>query len=346
MGYGGGIGATLGWGGELSAGYFAAPSEWSTFEKEAHKLKKNIITKDDLHGGPYNLQTRRAFVTVTADGSIDRALYDRQMGLWFRQALGASAITAGGNASAGYQTNFFAGNLTGLSLSVQVGRPTSLGVMVATSYNGLKVTKATWGVSASQVGTFVVDTDAWNENVTIGSSGQYGYVAPNWVSSDLLSFKGASMLIGGTATTTSANFTTVSGNAAEIYCKDFTASHALTLDVARYFVGGNGIKSEQIENGMRKIDGTMKLEFANITDVYNAMAADIPKALVFEFVGTSFSTLFTPSVTLTVPVAFFDEDDFHVDGPKLLEQAVTWTAYDDGVNNPFQVTTLSADSTL
>ena len=345
MGYGGGVGATIGWGTETSAGYFVSPTAWSTFLKEGHKLKKGIVMKDDLHGDPYNLTTRRAFVTVSAEGSIERGLYDRQMNKWYSLSLGANS-TPTGSASAGYTTNFYPGNLTGNSLSVQVGRPTSLGVMVATCYNGVKVTKATWGVDQAQWGMFTVDTDAWNETVTTATSGQYGYTAPSYVASDVLTFKGATLLLGGTASTTSAGYTTVSGNAAEVYCKDFSATHELALDTSRYFVGGNGQKAEQIENGMRKVTGNVKLEFANLTDVYNAMAADTPKALVFEFVGTQYSSAFVPSLTITVPNVYWDEDDFHVDGPKIIEQNVPWTALNDEVNNTFQVTVLSLDAAI
>jgi hypothetical protein len=347
MGYGAGLGATIGWANEASAGYFANPTHWSTFLKEGHKLKKGIVMKDDLHGDPYNLTTRRSFVTVSAAGSIERGLYDRQMGYWLLQSLGSNS-TPTGSSSAGYTTNFYPGNLTGQSLSVQVGRPTSAGAMVATSYNGLKVTKLTIGVDQAQWGMLTVDTDAWNETVstTVGS-GQYNYVAPSWIQSNVLTFKGAALLLGGTASTTSAGYTTVSGNAAEVYCKDFTASHELVLDVSRFFVGGNGIKAEQIENGMRKITGNVKLEFANLTDVYTAMAADTPKALVFTFTGTSYpGLLFAPSLTITIPNVYWDEDDFHVDGAKILEQNVPFTGLNDQINNSFQVTTISADSAL
>ena len=344
MGYGGGIGATIGWATETSAGYFESPTAWSTFLKQGHKLKKGIVMKDDLHGDPYNLTTRRAFVTVSAEGSIERGLYDRQMNKWYLQSLGA-ATSPTGSTSAGYATTFYPGNLTGTSLSLQVGRPTSLGVMVAASYQGVKVTKATWGVDQAQWGMFTVDTDAWNENVSTATSGQYGYTAPSYVASDVLTFKGATLLLGGTASTTS-NVTTVSGNAAEVYCKDFTATHEVVLDTTRFFVGGGGMKAEQLENGMRKVTGNAKLEFANLTDVYTAMAADTPKSLVFEFVGTQYSSLFVPSLTITIPNVYWDEDDFHVDGPKIIEQNVPFTALNDEVNNTFQVSVLSLDAAI
>jgi hypothetical protein len=53
-----------------------------------------------------------------------------------------------------------------------------------------------------------------------------------------------------------------------------------------------------------------------------------------------------PSLTITVPNVFWDEDDFHVDGPKIIEQNVPWTALNDEVNNTFQVTVLSLDAAI
>lgn len=334
-----GLGATLGFAQETAYGTFVAPTNWVTFEKEALKLKKNIVQSKALHGGLYDLASRRAYTTHTVDGTIDVDLYDRGLGKFWRQGLGSASAPVQSGTSGVYTTVFTPGDTTGQSMSVQVGRPNTAGAIEAFSYAGVKITDWTLNVTASQVGKLTVTVDGASESTS------QAYAAPSYVASNMLHFAEAKLLIGGTVTTTGGS-ASVSGATALAVVKSCQIKHQLGMDTSRFFLGANGQKAEPLANAFRGITGQMDVEFENLTDVYQAFSADTPTALQLDFTGPVIGGGLNSSVQILIPEVYFEEGAPTVDGPQVLHTQVNFTGLDDGTNPPIQVTTVSLDATI
>lgn len=408
-----GLGATIGWSQEGTVGTFTTPTEFQPFNKETLAWKKNVTQSKALHGGLYLLGSHRALITHTADGMISMDLMDRGLGLLWKNALGATPILAAG-ASSTYQWVFSPADLTGSSMSVQVGRPATNGTIIPFSYNGGKVTSLEIGVKDNAIGTFDVGFDFWNEVNTSPA-----LTAPSYVANNVLQFAQASLFSGGTVvpvasttstgsqtlpsgtlnvasttgfplsgtiyvTTTAASPNTVQvvnytggggGGTSFTGCTGGTgtvsASSAVTtgqvqvtgatkiasatdcsikqenkLNVARYFLGSNGTKAEQLANDFRAISGTSNFEFASIADVYTAFQADTPLALSLQFVGPIIAGSVTSAVNILIPQIRWEGSTPSVGGPEVLTYAAPFTGLDDGVDSQMQVQLVSLDSTL
>ena len=188
-----GLGATVGFSKESTFNTFVAPTKFMTFQKEGFKLKKNIVQSKALHGGLYNLATRRAFTTRTVDASLDADVYDRGQGLLWAQSLGGTAPTPTQFATTGvYYAVFTPGDTTGETLSFQIGRPQNNGTVQAFSYGGVKITD--WEVkqeTGKQAALTFTGDGATELTAPV-------YSAPSYVASNMLHFAEANLILGGT----------------------------------------------------------------------------------------------------------------------------------------------------
>ena len=339
-----GLGATFGVAAETTVGTFTSTSmRWPPFLKESLKKKPHIIQSAALHGsGLYELGARRAYTTRTVDGTVDLEITDRQLGIFFQQMLGSSATATQIGATTAYQQVHTPGDTVGKSMSMQVGRPQTNGTVQPFSYNGVKVTDWEISVKTNQIATFNLTLDAWDE--ATGTA----YVAPSYLTppANVLKFSDASLILGGTVTTTS-GVASLSGGSTAAAAEDVTIKGTNALKVDRFFLGSAGIKAEQLANQFRKITGSATFEFQNLTDVYNAFAAQTPTALQLTFTGSQIGTSgHNASLQILIPTVFFDEGPPVVEGPDVLKQAVTFTGLDDGTDPVIQFTYVSADTTV
>lgn len=190
---GSGLGATLGFQKESTFNTFATPTHFVTFTKEGFKLKKNIVQSHALHGGLYDLATRRAYTTHTVDGSIDMDLYDRGQGLLWAQSLGGTypTPTQMGTTST-YYSVYTPGDTFGDSLSIQFARPFTSSTVQAFSYAGCKIVDWELGVQTSQQASLNFTFDGASE--ATGTT----YTAASYTASNMLHFAEASLILGGT----------------------------------------------------------------------------------------------------------------------------------------------------
>lgn len=325
---GSGIFSTFGYSPEATWSTYVAPNHFVTMQSEGFEYSKGTVTEKTLHGGLYDLATRRAFVRKGAKGTLTCAPYTRGLGLLFYNMLGASVTTSGGWV-------LYPGDTTGKSMSVQVGRPmTSNASVQAFSYEGSKVTDWELGVKTGEFGTFVVNFDAQQEDTT------QSYTAPSYAASTyILSSLNATLILGGTVST-SGSISSVSGGASVTLAKEVSIKSTNPLDTERYFLGSY-YKLEQLVNDTRQVTGSCVIQFQDLTTVYNAFAADTPVALQLNFSGAGSSAL-----NILLPEIFWDTDKLSVGGPQLIDQSLNFTAYDDGSNNQVQITYLTPDSSL
>lgn len=335
-----GLGATLGLGAETTVGTWHIPDRWMQFTSESLALKKKTVQSTGLYGGLYEQASRRAYTTRTVTGNIVTDLQDRQMGLLIANMLGSSAVPVVTTDAAVYMQTHTPGDTVGKALSAQVGRPQTNGTITPFSYSGLKVVD--WEITAAvdQIGKLTLTLDGWDE-VTSQT-----YAAPSYIAADVLHFAQASLLIGGTVATAS-GITTVTGATTTATVKSASIKGTNALDVSRYFLGANGLKAEQLSNGFRKISGQAEIEFANLTDVYTAFAADTHVALQLTYTGNGIGTAaLKAELNILIPAVFFESGPPEVSGPGVLTQKVTFTGLYNGTDPAIQIQYQSLDSAV
>lgn len=250
---------------------------------------------------------------ITVGGDVAHELFQRGTGLLWSHMLGANATTGSGP----YTHTATVGDLSGKSLTVQVGRPGTGGTVHPFTYAGCKV--ASWELAFAQgeIATLGLTLIGMTETTgTALASATYatGAGAP-------FKFNHASVTIGGVAYPVTGG--TVSGD------------NGLADD--RRFVGSQTI-SEPLEVAHREITGSLESEFVDLT-AYNRVVNGTEAALVVAF------TSGTNSFTLTANVRF-DGETPTVGGPEILGQNLAFKVVADGTDAAaITAVTVNADST-
>ena len=330
-----GLGATAGFIQEAVVGTYLTPTRWVQFDKEALKLKKKALQGAGLHGGLYELALRRVYTNRMTDGPIDFDIVDRSLGLFLSNMIGSTVILGTPASGVTLQTHA-AGSLNGKTLACQIGRPSTDGTINAFSYNGLKVVDWEIACAVEQFAKLTLTLDGWDEVTATG------YTAASFLAANPLTFAGGTVILGGAVTTTT-GIASVAGGVTIPVVKAATVKGSNALDTQRFFLG-TSVKKEQIENGYRKLTGTLEVEFENLTDTYTAFAADTAVAVQLNFIGPIVGGAIHSFLNVLIPSVRLEEGPPNVDGPKVLTQKVTFTGLDDGVNTPIQFQYSSLDA--
>ncbi len=342
MAIGSGLASSLGWSAESTYGTYVAPTKWGEFNSEKLALSKKIIANEGLRGGArFGRVGRRVVTTKEATGSIDMDVSSKGFGVLLTHMLGTTTPTATLVAGTGslYRQIHTAGEMS-RSLTMQVGRPQTDGTIKPFTYVGCKIPSFELSCSIDEYLNLKFDVDARNEvtNQTL--------VTPSYTSGDeMFHFGQMSASIGGTVSTTS-GLATVASSSAITACKGFSVKHNAPLATDRYFAGATTLKAAPIENGMREVTGSLTCEFASQAQLYDLMAADTTTALKFRFDGSIAVGTGVGAFEILLSAVRFDEATPTVDGPDILENEVSFTAYDDGTNAPIQILYESADTTV
>ena len=339
-----GLGGSLGFAAETTVGTFATPSRWVFFEKENMQLKKVLATSAALNSGLYQFGSRRVLTGTGIDGTIDMELQDRQLGLLLQNMIGSTPVVTAAGTGAWKQVHN-PGTTAGTALSVQVGRPDVTGTVNAFSYAGVKITDWTIDLSEGQIGKLSMNVDG------ISQSTATTYTAPSFIQSNPLHFAQGTLSVGGTASTTSGvtsitGATTTSGASYVAAVKQIQIKSTTPVNASRHTLGSL-LKKEQLPNAMRVISGTIDLEFANLTDLYQYQVAATETSFPLELKlvgGAIASSGSNATLDIVIPQAFMDTVGINVEGPDTLHQKVAFTALSDSSTTPIQFTYISADS--
>jgi hypothetical protein len=329
-----------------------------TMDKEDWEFKKGIIQSKSLHGGPYDLATRRAYVKAGATGTVDLQVYDSGLGGLFQNMLGfASAPNASG---AGFFTVYTPGDTTGQQLSVQISRPmisNFAGGIQPFQYTGVKCVDWTISLKGADLAMLSLGFDGKKEDpVTITDAEAVAIMALPYPVNNQFVAANAQLLLGATPTTTtttqagdlpSFQLTTLEGGTAVTLGKEFSVKGGNVLDTeGRTFIGSL-YKAEQLINGFRTVTGAATIQFQDLTTVYDAFASDISTSLWITLSCPNGLGAGDPSnFHIIVPTVFWDTDKLAIGGPELIDQSCTWSCYDNQVDNPIQFTSLSSDATV
>lgn len=190
-------------------------------------------------------------------------------------------------------------DLTGLSTSIQIGRPDITGTVRPFNYHGCKFNSWTLSAKAGELAKLTLDVVAQDEDTTnaLGAAA-YSTGVP-------LTFVGGTVLVGG----------------AQLDVRDVSLKAMNKLDDARFFLRGASTPKEPLENGWREYTGTITCDFNSLVQ-YTTYTGAAEVALVLKFQGGQIAaTGVNYSVALTMN-ARYDGDTPDVPGPQILAEPI------------------------
>lgn len=329
---------------------------------ETLALKKNTVQGQGLHGAAgtvplYDRALRRVLTTFDVNGNVAMDLPGNQLGFWLQAMIGSygqTLATPTQIATTGvYQQVHQPGSIQGNSFTLQKGVPATNGVVEPFTYVGCKVDAWTISVEVNKIAELQLTIDARNELAGAGNGDPLNGSIPALATPSystgmqLFHFREGTVFTGGTPTLTT-GVVSLSGTTAAGQVKKASVTHSTALDKMRYFLGTNGFKSEQLENGFRKIGGTFDIEWQSSEAMYNAFAADTTTSLELKFVGPIIGSSGTNTMLLDIiiPNIKLDGESPKVSGPAVVTQAIPFTGLDDQATTQIQFTYNSTDATL
>lgn len=344
------------------------------FKSESLELKKTTVQGQGLHAsGLFDRAGRRVLTNYDVNGSITCDLPNRNLNALFQAMTGSpSTLVAGAAAKVtptelsttlAYESYHTPGNTGGYSLTFQKGVPATDGTIEAFTYTGCKISDWEISVATGAIVQLSLTIDARielagsvNLDPTLNSAGVPALAT--WTEAgvegsagadplNVFHFKQATLLTGGTPTLTSGVVALTSpATAANVKSASIKETHS--LDTSRYFIGGNGLKQEQLENGFRQLTGSFEVEWLSSEQMYAAFSADTTTALQLTFVGNLAGTSGTnhDTVTITLPNIKLDGESPKVGGPTIVTQNVSFTGLDDEATAPYQIHYISSDSAV
>ena len=325
MAYGAGIGASFGIKTETTFNTGVTVDHFTEMTSESLKFNKNVAVGNGLRaGGKVQRSQRRVVTTSDASGDLDIDLPTRGLGLYLAHATGTfpSPTTV---SSGVYSYTYTLGDTSATSFTTQVGVPQYGGTVTAKTLTGCKVSNFEISVAAGEIAKAKFGIDAAGFT-TATSLATYSYP----LNGSVFHFAQGAITVDGSSV---ANI------------KDFTLTVDNVLKNDRYNLGSQGIKSQQVINGFRAITGKITAEFTDTT-LLAKFLADSSAALVLTFTGDTIASTYKDTLRITIPAAKFDADTPNVDGPGVVDVGFTFTAYDNGTDEPLTIFYQTADSAL
>lgn len=257
---------------EVTYGTFVAPTRGFEFTGEGPvALDREIIDSMGIRAGR-RIQSRFAQGVQRIEGDITMELAPQGFGLWLKHIFGGVATTGSGP----YVHTFTPGDLTGKSLTVQIGRPDVGGTVRAFSYLGCKVTEAELSAQVNEYAELTVSLYGAHEDTS-----QSLAVASYPASLSPFVFTQGVLSVAGTNTDV----------------RNFTLNIDNALITDRHFIRATTPErpKEPLEGGFRQVTGSFEADFTSLTD-YNRYVNATQAALVLTFTQAPHSLVITMNV--------------------------------------------------
>lgn len=315
----------LGFAKETTYGTAVAPAKWLEFIKEDIKGKYPRLQADGLQAALFDRNDRYAVTNKGASGSIDFEVLTKghQDLIGF---MNGAVVTSGPTETVVYTHTATPANLFSHNITVQVGRPTENDTVKPWTYEGGKVTGYSYANSTDKLLTASIEMDFELESQPASPAGAYILGTPSFPSgAEVLSWMGATITVGGTTYDVS----------------DFSIKVDNSLNADRWFLHKGQSKREPVQDGKRKVEFSLTVPYIDSVlwqKVSAATASGSYAALVAKWEGPTLagSTIY-PNLTITCPLARFDEGQPNVDGPGMLDQTLTGMCFQD-TGNPNAIT--------
>jgi hypothetical protein len=276
------------------------------------------------------------------------AVGGKGMGFWMKHALGSTAVPIVIGATTAYRQSHVPGPRTGLSFTTQIGNPEgrAAGTIKPYTYRGCKITSWEFSCNDNQVAQIKFDVDGWKENTATGLVTP-AYAAAAYQSSPFTFADASVFTLGGTATTSAGVTSVASGVSVTSIVKGVTITGSTPMRDDGYGLGNSGVKSEQFENGIPTITGTLDCEFTNQAEIYSLFAANTNTVMELDFLHGDAGTSNPYRLSFILPQIKFKTGQVTMNGPDVLGMSVSFQAYQDGSTNPvIQVQLVSQDQAI
>ncbi len=333
MTVGSGLGASIGFGQETSYGTYAAPTRWLAFESESLNVKRDFSKSTGLvSGNLVPLAQENVLLTQSVDGNIKMPVPVSGFGLILKNALGSTATPVENGTSGSYTQTHTVGGTVGDSLTVQIGRPLTTGVVVPYTYLGCKVTGLDIELESGNLAMATVDIVGQTMVTT------QTLVTPVYSSTNpmVFSFTGGAIK----ASTTVGSETTIAN------VKKASVSLKRKLDTSRFYIGGSGLLAEPIEDDFLECTGSLTTDLTDTTDWDSWVNSGAQLSVILNLVGNQIATGYSYELSIALPVVRIEGDDPKVNGAKIVERDVKFTTLNDLVHTPITYTYTSIDTTL
>lgn len=365
---GSGLGSTFALVEETSYATVKASPAWGFYEPSTLTWKKVKNTKQSagFAGGRVIKQSQRRVVTsqaATASSTFEVCTtgFTRMLNLMsasYTVGGAGSQALANGIWSAGARlqpatpvygyTHTFRNSIAGRSCALQMGVPTTDGVLRQKDLLGVKPTKMTFSCKKDDFLTLAVEWDARVLGDPLVSStypnypsgaGQTPYVqaAPSYSVQLPFHFAEAQIQIGNT--TTAASSAALADGVTE-----FSVVIENKLATSRFYYGNAGYKDEQLRNEEATITGTIVSDYVNKTywdDVYYSDTAQ--SALVTFSAGAIGAT--TPAIQFALNNIFENDGTPAPSNKDIVSTSYPFEALYDNTNEPLSIIMQTADAT-
>lgn len=310
-----GIAAQLGFKAESPWGTVATVDRFLPMLSESLTAKVGRLDSDSIYAGRLVRDSEQWDEgAIEAGGSVELDVYSFGMGLLWKHAIGAVNTTGSGP----YTQTYTPGNLDGLGLTLQVGKPDRSGTVRPHNFVGCKCKG--WELSLDGGGPGKVKFDYSAQTLDYdGTPALQSFSPPAGLAR--LVWHHASVM-------------TVHGSSPKVKSVSFKGTNAIEED--RLFIGSQTI-AEQDEVGLREYGGELEVEFGDETLLDAFWAGDE---------GDIVLTLARGSASLTVTTnARLDDGEPVVEGHGKLMQKIPFVSIGDGTDaDALTLVTVNSDS--
>ena len=334
MGVGSGLGGQLGFAKETTYGTFVAPSKFYEFDGDSGDGLR-LITVDGggiAAGRAARLVSQRVVAGREAAKTFPMSVPIVGFGLILQQIFGTTVTPVQQGGTPAYlQTHALVSDLTGKSLTAQVGVPSTDGTVNPYTYLGGKITKADFSCTKDDLlkASLEMDFRDVTEAQSLATASYPTTAAP-------FNFTQMKVKIG----------TTVAGAANADGVDNFSLSIERRMKTDRRYANSGGLKGEPITNDFVGASGSIGADFVTKTAFADRWAADTSFALVWQFTGAVISGAYSYDLTFEIPSCKFTGSTPGVSSVDVVNGSFPFTVYSNGTDPIVTAKLVTTDITL
>jgi hypothetical protein len=299
------------------------------FTSETLRRRQNIGGSDGIR--PSTRLGRGSTRRITrnwAEGTVNFEVATEKFGRLFKVGLGAvsTAQPEETNSPTVYLHTFTPGTLTGKSLTLQKGVEANDGTVFAFTYPGSKISG--FGFSQDPDGVLQMATDFLaRQEVSSTALATANYSAP-----DVFHYAQGTVLIDDVTNSNVISFSSVR------YQNNFPIDRLFKL-------GNAGLMAEPLNRPRDTLGGTLRIEFEDRDDFYEAFAADTSVEIRLDFEGDAIDDTYNNLLKLTIADARFTGETPQIPNTDVIVVDVPFTAWDPASGDAFTIEYQNTEST-
>ena len=308
---------------ETTYGTAVTVDRFMEFKSESLHREQNVAGSEGIRPGVrLGKGATRRITRNWAEGTVNFEAASTKQGILYNHLLGS--VSSATVSTLTWVHTYSSSSLIGKGLTLQKGVELVDGTVQAFTYPGSKVRGIEFSIDEDAILNLAVDFLAKQE-VTSTALATGSYAAPV-----VFHYAQGSVLKGGVAL---ANI------------RRFSVNIVNNL-IQRFNMGNSGLSAEPLNRPMDTVTGTLDLEFNNLTDFYNAFAADTSVVLDFTFdtTGEVVEGTWTNRLNINLADARFVGETPQVDDLDIVVVSVPFEACDPTSGSGVTIVQRTADT--